>query len=70
MISKVRMKTTRSDNVMAYVDIEDQTGSIELIVFPKTLERCSAYLREDTGVVVKGEFRIGRTVTLKFCVIL
>ncbi|NLL35516.1 MAG: DNA polymerase III subunit alpha [Clostridiales bacterium] len=54
MISKVRMKTTRSDNVMAYVDIEDQTGSIELIVFPKTLERCSAYLREDTGVVVKG----------------
>ena len=48
---------------MAYVDIEDQTGSIELIVFPKTLERCSAYLREDTGVVVKGRVSIGRTVT-------
>ena len=54
MVSKVRMKTTKSDNVMAYVDIEDQTGTIELIVFPKTLERCSAYLREDAGVVVKG----------------
>lgn len=54
MITKVRMKTTRADNVMAYVDLEDQTGTIELIVFPKTLERCSAYLREDTGVIVKG----------------
>lgn len=54
MVSKVRMKTTRSDSVMAYVELEDETGTIELIVFPKTLERCSAYLKEDSGVLVRG----------------
>ncbi|MGI6577662.1 MAG: DNA polymerase III subunit alpha [Eubacteriales bacterium] len=54
MVSKVRMKTTRSDSVMAYVELEDETGTIELIVFPKTLERCSVYLKEDSGVLVRG----------------
>lgn len=54
MVSKIRMKTTKTDNVMAYVEIEDETGTIELIVFPKTLERCSVYLKEEAGVLVSG----------------
>lgn len=54
MITKVRMKTTKADSVMAYVELEDETGAIEILVFPKTLERCSIYLKEDAGVLVSG----------------
>jgi len=54
MISKVRMKATRTDSMMAYVELEDDTGAIELIVFPKTLERCSPYIKEDVGIIVNG----------------
>jgi len=58
MIAKVRMKTTRSDSMMAYVELEDDTGTIELIVFPKTLERYSPYIKEDTGVIVNGRLTL------------
>ena len=58
MIAKVRMKTTRSDSMMAYVELEDDTGTIELIVFPKTLERYSPYIKEDSGVIVNGRLTL------------
>jgi DNA polymerase-3 subunit alpha len=58
MISKVRMKTTRTDSMMAYVELEDETGTIELIVFPKTLERYGPYIKEDAGVIVNGRLSL------------
>jgi DNA polymerase-3 subunit alpha len=58
MVSKVRMKTTKNDSMMAYVELEDDTGTIELIVFPKTLERCGSYIKEDTGVIVNGRLTL------------
>jgi DNA polymerase-3 subunit alpha len=44
--------------MMAYVELEDDTGTIELIVFPKTLERCGSYIKEDTGVIVNGRLTL------------
>jgi DNA polymerase-3 subunit alpha len=58
MIAKVRMKTTKNDSMMAYVELEDDTGTIELIVFPKTLERCGSYIKEDAGVIVNGRLTL------------
>ncbi len=43
---------------MAYVPIEDDTASIELIVFSKTLNEHGGYLRENAAVVVVGKFSV------------
>ena len=53
-ISSLRTKMTRSNAMMAYVNIEDVTGTLEVIVFPKVLERSANSLREDSLVTIKG----------------
>lgn len=53
-ISSVRVKTTKNNAVMAYAVLEDRTGSVELIVFPKILEKCHALVKADELVVVRG----------------
>ncbi len=37
LVSSVKKKITKNDSTMAFVTIEDTTGAIESIVFPKTL---------------------------------
>jgi len=37
VISSVNSKTTKNGGIMAFVGLEDLTGSMEMIVFPKTL---------------------------------
>lgn len=58
IITAVRRKTTRSQSVMAYATIEDLTGSIELVVFPKVLESARSLLIDDTLVMVGGRVNI------------
>lgn len=49
---------TKSDTTMAFVDLEDIYGSIEVIVFPKTLAENSPLLIEGAAVVVSGRLDI------------
>ncbi|MGI6193381.1 MAG: OB-fold nucleic acid binding domain-containing protein, partial [Christensenellales bacterium] len=58
IVTAVRKKTTRSQSIMAYVTIEDLTGSIEIVVFPKVLEEARGLLVEDTLVLVRGRVNI------------
>ncbi len=52
----VRIKTinTRSGGTMAFITMEDLTGTIEVLAFPKTLMACSEAVRDNAAVVVKG----------------
>ncbi len=54
IITSVKKKVTRSDTTMAFVELEDITGSIEVVVFPKTLIQHSAMFHEGNVLVVKG----------------
>ena len=54
IITSVKKKVTRSDTTMAFVELEDITGSIEVVVFPKTLTQHSAMFHEGNVLVVKG----------------
>ena len=58
IVTAVRRKTTRSQSVMAYVTIEDLTGSIDLVVFPKVLEAARSLLVDDSLVLVAGRVNI------------
>ncbi len=57
-ISKIRFMTTRSNTMMAFVMVEDLTGTMEVIVFPKTLEVCRHELLENSVAVVSGRLSV------------
>ena len=54
IISGYRPRKTRQGAPMAVFTLEDRTGSIEVVVFPKTWERCGDVLAADRLVVVSG----------------
>ena len=54
MISSKKIKYTKNDKVMAFLQVEDLVGNVEVIVFPKDYEKNSAKLIEDNKVFIKG----------------
>ncbi len=58
MITRRQNKATRAGDQMAFVTLEDRTGEMEVIVFPKTLEAIGAYLTLNTAVVVQGNISL------------
>ncbi|MBR0087636.1 MAG: DNA polymerase III subunit alpha [Lachnospiraceae bacterium] len=59
MISGKTVKTTRQNQLMAFVTLEDLTGNLEIILFPKDYERYRMFLNEDEKVLVTGRVSIG-----------
>jgi len=58
IISNRRDKLTRSNTNMAFIAIEDFTGSMEAIVFPKVLTRLDSILLENAIVMLHGKLDI------------
>ena len=54
IISGYRPRKTRQGAAMAVFTLEDRTGSVEVVVFPKTWERCGDVLDAERLVVVTG----------------
>ncbi|NQT28694.1 MAG: hypothetical protein HQ570_03765, partial [Candidatus Omnitrophica bacterium] len=56
IVEKVKNITTRRKGQrMAILKLEDETGSIEVFVFPRLFEECAFYLRETAILVIKGK---------------
>ncbi|MBR4206130.1 MAG: DNA polymerase III subunit alpha [Clostridia bacterium] len=53
-VSKRVNKATKSGEQMAFVTLEDGTGSIEMLVFPKILQKIGYLLNFDSVVAVSG----------------
>ncbi len=58
IVQSVKMKTTRNNAMMAYVVVEDDTASIEMLAFSSTLNQYGGYLKENSAVVVTGRLSI------------
>lgn len=58
VITKVKSKTTRNNSLMAYVTLEDDTGSMELLCFSRVLSQYGGCLSENTAVLVKGKISV------------
>lgn len=58
VVQKLKMKTTKNNSMMAYVTMEDDTGSIELLAFSNVLSQYGSYLREGAAIVVVGRLSI------------
>ena len=58
IVETVKTKTTRNNTLMAYVTLEDDTGSMELLVFSTVIAKRGDLLKENTPVVVEGRLSV------------
>lgn len=54
MISNKTVKFTKNNQAMAFLELEDMTGTVEVIVFPKTYEKYQRALTMDNKIFVVG----------------
>ena len=54
MITDKKIKYTKTNQIMSFFNLEDLVGTVEVVVFPKTYEKCSVNLVEDNKVFVTG----------------
>ena len=58
VVQTLKMKTTKNNSMMAYVSVEDDTASIEMLAFSNVLNQFGGYLKENAPVVVSGRLSI------------
>ncbi len=58
LIVEKKIKYTKNDKVMAFLQMEDLVGSVEVIVFPSQYERYGSQLTEDNKVFIKGRITV------------
>jgi len=56
VVSAVKMKGTKNGGVMAYVTLDDGTGTMDALAFQRVLDVSGVYLQEGTPVLLKGRF--------------
>lgn len=54
IISDKKIKYTKNDKIMAFLQVEDLVGTMEIIVFPRDYEKHADILVEDNQVFIKG----------------
>ena len=59
-VVKSRIMTTKSNSMMAFTSVEDLTGTMEVIVFPKVLDAFRDSLHENAVVVIDGRLSVRR----------
>ncbi len=58
IISNVRTKITKNNEIMAFVSLEDLEGTLNLIVFPKTFVQYRSEIYEDNIVQISGRISV------------
>ena len=58
IVQSTKTKTTRNNSVMAYITVEDDTASMEMLAFSNVLSQYGAYLREGSAVVITGRLSL------------
>ena len=58
IIASKKIKYTKHDKVMAFLQLEDLAGSVEVIVFPQNYEKYSHLLVPDNKVFIRGRVAV------------
>ena len=54
VINSAKTRTTKNNTLMAYVELEDDTGTMEMMVFEKTINVSSQYMTANNSILAKG----------------
>jgi len=58
IINSMKKKLTKKNQLMAFLEVEDLSGSIEVTVFPRTFEECQSLIIPDGIVLVTGKLEL------------
>ncbi len=64
IITKTRYHTTKKNDIMGFITVEDLTSSLEVVAFPKVLENQNLHISENTVVVIKGRVSLKEDETV------
>ena len=54
MITEKTVKYTKTNQMMAFITVEDLLGTVEVIIFPRDFEKYKMFINEDSKVFIKG----------------
>ncbi len=58
MIAAKTIKTTKKNQMMAFLTIEDMEGSVEVVLFPKDYEKYRPWLTEERKLFIRGRVSV------------
>ena len=58
VVQSSKTRTTKSNTLMSYINLEDDTGAMELIAFQRALDNGGGYIRDNAALIVKGRISV------------
>ena len=58
IVASSKTRPTKNGTLMAYVVLEDETASMELLCFSRVLDKCGSYLAVNSPVLIKGRLSL------------
>lgn len=58
IVNSRKTKTTKSNNLMAFIGLEDLFGAMEILVFPTIYEKFSQLLQPESIIIIKGKLSL------------
>lgn len=57
IVASKRLRTTKNNDTMAFIIVEDQTAAIEMIVFPRAFEQYAPLLNPGSVIAIQGRVK-------------
>ena len=57
-VASLKLKTTKSNSMMAYMTLEDSVSSVECIIFPKVLEKYQSLLSDNAIITLRARISV------------
>jgi len=58
VIASAKTRTTKSNNLMCNIVLEDDSGSMEMVAFQRALDTCGPHIRENAIVIARGRLSV------------
>ena len=58
IVASKRTRTTKNGTLMAYIQLEDDTGTIELLAFQRALDNGGGYVADNAAIIVRGRISV------------
>ena len=59
LLTEIRQKVTKKNELMAFLTLEDRQGSIEVTVFPRTFQEQREALNGEEKLLIQGRVQLG-----------
>ena len=54
VVASSKTRTTKNNTLMSYIQLEDDTGTMELMAFQKVLDKGGMYIKDNAALLVRG----------------